>query len=42
LKQKTRIVPFTESDLASIPTGMNIDIWNHMTPSEKKAFSKSK
>ena len=42
LKQKTRIVPFTESDLASIPAGMNIDIWNNMTPSEKKAFSKSK
>ena len=40
--QRKRVVPFTESNLTSIPQGMDFDVWNAMTPDEKKKFSQPK
>lgn len=42
VKQRVRVVPFTESNLASIPPGMDVGIWGAMTPDEKKKFAQPK
>jgi hypothetical protein len=41
IKQRNRIAPFTEYNLKTVPLGMDLDIWNAMTPEERKAFQKT-
>jgi len=41
VKQRNRIAPFTEYNLNTVPLGMDLDIWNAMTPEERKAFQKT-
>jgi hypothetical protein len=38
IKQRSRIAPFTEYNLKSVPLGVDLDIWNAMTPDERKKF----
>jgi len=38
VKQRNRIAPFTEYNLNTVPLGMDLDIWNAMTPDERKKF----
>ena len=38
VKQRNRIAPFTEYNLKSVPLGVDLDIWNAMTPDERKKF----
>jgi hypothetical protein len=38
IKQRSRVAPFTEYNLNSVPQGMSLDVWNAMTPDERKKF----
>jgi len=41
IKQRNRIAPFTEYNLNTVPLGMDLDIWNAMTPEDRKKFQKT-
>lgn len=41
IKQRNRIAPFTEYNLKTVPLGMDLDIWNAMTPEDRKKFQKT-
>lgn len=41
VKQRNRIAPFTEYNLNTVPLGMDLDIWNAMTPEDRKKFQKT-
>ena len=41
IKQRNRIAPFTEYNLKTVPLGIDLDIWNAMTPEERKTFLKT-
>jgi hypothetical protein len=38
IKQRSRVAPFTEYNLKSVPLGVDLDVWNAMTPDERKKF----
>jgi hypothetical protein len=41
IKQRSRVAPFTEYNLKSVPQGMDLDVWNAMTPDERKKFQQT-
>jgi hypothetical protein len=42
VKQRVRVIPFTESNLTSVPKGIDVGVWDAMTPDEKKKFAQPK